>query len=100
MKVKVVGDIITVRGFGFAGIEGVVAETASDARMAIRSMLEDADVGLILVAQSVANMLGGEFDDYRFRRHLPLVLSIKDSTGEAAKEDIMEIVQKSLGLKL
>lgn len=100
MKVKIVGDIITVRGFGFAGVEGRVAETAQEARAVIRTMLEDEETGLILVGQSVANMLGGEFDAYRFRRHLPLVMSIKDSTGEEPAEDIMAIVQKSLGLKL
>lgn len=100
MKVRIVGDIITVRGFGFAGIDGVVAETAQDAKAAIRSMLEDPDVGLILVGQSIANLLGGEFDAYRFRRHLPLVMSVKDSTGEEPAEDVMAIVQKSLGLKL
>lgn len=100
MKIKIVGDIITVRGFGFAGIDGIVVKTAQEAKAAIRSMLQDEDIGLILVAQSVANALGGEFDDYRFRKHLPLVMSVEDSTGEKAAEDIMAVVQRSLGLKL
>ncbi|MBO7434695.1 V-type ATP synthase subunit F [bacterium] len=100
MKIKIVGDIITVRGFGFAGIDGVVVQTAQEAKEAIRSMLTDEDVGLILVAQGIANKLGGEFDAYRFRKHLPLIMSVEDSTGEKAAEDIMAVVQKSLGLKL
>ena len=100
MKIKIVGDIITVRGFGFAGIDGVVVQTAQEAKEAIRSMLTDEDVGLILVAQGIANTLGGEFDAYRFRKHLPLIMSVEDSTGEKAAEDIMAVVQKSLGLKL
>lgn len=100
MKIKIVGDIITVRGFGFAGIDGVVVKTAQEARTAILKMLQDEDIGLILVAQSIANSLGNEFDEYRFRKHLPLVLSVEDSTGEKAAEDIMAVVQRSLGLKL
>ena len=63
-----------------------------------RKLMED--IGLILVAQSIANSLGNEFDEYRFRKHLPLVLSVEDSTGEKAVEDIMAVVQRSLGLKL
>ena len=78
------GDIITVRGFGFAGIDGVVVKNAQEAKEAIRQMLTDEDVGLILVAQGIANLLGGEFDAYRFRKHLPLILSVEDSTGEQA----------------
>jgi Archaeal/vacuolar-type H+-ATPase subunit F len=100
VKIKIVGDIITVRGFGFAGIDGVVVKTAREARTAILKMLQDEDIGLILVAQSIANSLGNEFDEYRFRKHLPLVLSVEDSTGEKAVEDIMAVVQRSLGLKL
>jgi vacuolar-type H+-ATPase subunit F/Vma7 len=100
VKIKIVGDIITVRGFGFAGIDGVVVKNAQEAKEAIRQMLTDEDVGLILVAQGIANLLGGEFDAYRFRKHLPLILSVEDSTGEQAAEDIMAVVQKSLGLKL
>ncbi len=63
MTVKIVGDIVTVRGFGFAGIDGVVVESAEQARKTISDFLSQRDIGLILVAQSIADKLGGEFDD-------------------------------------
>jgi V/A-type H+-transporting ATPase subunit F len=98
---RVVGDIVTVRGFGFAGIEGVVAETADEARDAIRRFLGDEDVGIVLVAQSLADQLAGEFDEYKLRRDPPLVLNIPDSTGAGMEaEDIQAMMQKALGLTL
>ncbi|MCX7847379.1 MAG: V-type ATP synthase subunit F [bacterium] len=96
-----VGDIITVRGFGFAGIDGRVVETGEAARAAIREYLADPQVGVILVAQSIADLLGGEFDGYRLRRSLPLVLNIPDSTGAGMEgEDVQKLVQQALGIKL
>lgn len=101
MTVRVVGDIITVRGFGFAGVDGTVAEDAAAAREAITRYLADPQVGVILVAQTLANQLGGEFDAYKLRRTLPLVLNIPDSLGAGMEgEDIQKLVQQALGIKL
>ncbi len=101
MTVKIVGDIVTVRGFGFAGIDGVVAENANDAKNAISNFLKQPDVGLILVAQSLADKLGGEFDDYKLRKKFPLVMNIPDSTGAGMQaEDIQQLVQQALGIKV
>lgn len=101
MKVNVVGDLVTVRGLGFAGIDGTVVKTAGEARTAIRSLLDTPDVGLILVAQTFSEELGDEFDAYKVRKHLPLVLNIPDSFGAGKNaDDIQELVQKALGLRI
>jgi V/A-type H+-transporting ATPase subunit F len=101
MTIRVVGDIVTVRGLGFAGIDGAVVVSAEEARTAIRQFLQDEDVGVVLVAQSFADQLGGEFDDYKLRRDPPLVLNIPDSTGAGMQaEDIQGLIQRALGLNI
>jgi V/A-type H+-transporting ATPase subunit F len=101
MTVKIVGDIVTVRGFGFAGIEGVVVESAEEAKKIISNFLVQPDIGLVLVAQSIADKLGGEFDDYKLRKDFPLIMNIPDSTGAGMEaEDIQQLVQQALGLKV
>ncbi|NLF39166.1 hypothetical protein GX586_06960 [bacterium] len=99
MKIRVVGDIITVRGIGFAGVDGAVAETADEARAAIRRFLAEPGVGLVLVAQSLAAQLGEEFDEYKIRKEMPLVLNIPDRTG-AGGDNIENLVQKTLGIRV
>jgi len=101
MTVKIVGDIVTVRGFGFAGIDGVVVKDAEQAKKTISEFLNHPDIGLVLVAQSIADKLGGEFDDYKLRKNFPLVMNIPDSTGAGMEaEDIQQLVQQALGLKV
>ena len=101
MTVKIVGDLVTVRGFGFAGIDGTVVVDADQARQAIHRFLNEPEVGLVLVAQSTADQLGGEFDEYKLRREFPLVMNIPDSTGAGMEaEDIQELIQQALGLRL
>jgi len=101
MTVKIVGDIVTVRGFGFAGIDGIVVKNAEQAKKTISGFLDKPDIGLVLVAQSIADKLGGEFDDYKLRKHFPLVMNIPDSTGAGMEaEDIQQLVQQALGLKV
>jgi V/A-type H+-transporting ATPase subunit F len=101
MTATVVGDLVTVRGLGFAGIDGIVVENAEEARDAIRRLLDMPDIGLILVAQTFVEELGDEFDAYKVRKHLPLVLNIPDSFGAGKKaDDIQALVQKALGLRI
>jgi len=101
MIIRVVGDLVTVRGLGFIGIPGAVVESADEARDSIQKFLEDEETGLVLVAQSVADELGNEFDDYKLRRNLPLVMNIPDSKGEGEEaENIHEMIRKALGVKL
>ncbi len=101
MTIRVVGDLVTVRGLGFIGIPGAVAETADEACKAIKTFLDDPEIGLVLVAQSVADLLGDEFDEYKFRRDFPLVMTIPDSKGGGKEADnIQELIQKALGVKL
>lgn len=101
MTAKVVGDLVTVRGLGFVGVDGTVVESPEEARTAIRSYLDNPDIGLILVGQTFADALGDEFKDYKLRKSFPLVLNIPDSYGgEGKMEDIAELVQSSLGIRL
>ena len=101
MTMRIVGDIVTVRGWGFAGIDGTVAETPEQAAQAIRAYLAQPDIGVVLVAQSLADQLGGAFDAYKLRRTMPLVLNIPDSTGAGMHGDeIQALMQSALGLHL
>jgi len=101
MTIRVVGDLVTVRGLGFIGIPGAVVESADEARNAIRKFLEDEETGLVLVAQSVADELGDEFENFKLRKDFPLVMNIPDSKGGGTEaENIQELIQKALGVKL
>ena len=92
---------MTVRGLGFAGINGAVVDTADDAREAIRRFLGEPGVGIVLVAQAFATQLGTEFDAYKLRHQFPLVMTIPDSSGAGmAGDDIQMLMQKALGLRL
>ncbi len=101
MTIRIVGDLVTVRGLGFIGIPGAVVESADEARNAIRKFLEDEETGLVLVSQTIAYELGNEFENYKLRKNFPLVMNIPDSKGQGSEaENIQEMIQKALGVKL
>ena len=101
MEIRVVGDLVTVRGLGFIGIPGVVADTAEDAREAIQILLENKKIGLVLVGQTIVDELGDEFKSFKLRKKIPLVMNIPDSKGGGTEtENIQKMIQKALGVKL
>jgi vacuolar-type H+-ATPase subunit F/Vma7 len=54
MQFYVIGDESAVTGFGLAGVEGEVVETADEAREAIKKAFLSPDVGIIIVTEKIA----------------------------------------------
>lgn len=101
MKIRLVGDKLSVELFRIAGIPGKTAETAETVHENINRFMQEDGVGIVLVSSSCAAKLGNEFRTYIQRRKLPLVLRIPDRfrrEGDAA--EIKEYLQRSLGIRL
>lgn len=101
MKVRLVGDKLSLELFGVAGIPGRCPQTAAETREAIEEFSRDREVGVVLVTSSRAALLGSEFKPYLLRRKLPLVLRIPDRQDqEGGVDEIKNTLQSSLGIRL
>ncbi len=101
MKIRLVGDRLSVELFRIAGIPGETAGNEQEVNDKINRFMQEQDVGIVLVSSSCAAMMGDAFRTYIQRRKLPLVLRIPDRfrrEGDAA--EIKEYLQRSLGIRL
>ena len=101
MKIRLVGDRLSVELFRLAGIQGSIVDTAQQVREKIQQFLTEDSVGIVLVTSSCAALMGEDFKPFLQRRKPPLVLRIPDRyrrEGDAA--EIKEYLQRSLGIRL
>jgi V/A-type H+-transporting ATPase subunit F len=101
MQFYVIGDESTVTGFGLAGVEGEVVETADEAREALTKAFASPDIGIIIVTERIAAQLREEMEEFIFGRTFPLIIEIPDRTGPMdGRVSIRQIVRSAVGINV
>ncbi|MDC7231760.1 MAG: V-type ATP synthase subunit F [Spirochaetales bacterium] len=101
MKYFVIGDEDTVLGFGMVGVRGRQAASAQEAEQALTDAMENADIGIILINERLAELIRPLVDRFVFTRQFPLILEIPDRMGRLeGKPSLKELVNEAIGIKL
>ncbi len=101
MKYSIIGDEDTVLGFGIVGVAGKVALNSDEAENAFQEILDDREIGIIIITEPVADMIRPIVDKYLFAESFPLVVEIPDRGGrDPARPGIKEMVNEVIGINI
>lgn len=99
MKYFVIGDEDTCLGFSLVGLANQAVYSAEEAKDAWDKALEDRSNGIIIITESVANMIRETVDRYLFSEDFPLVVEIPDAGGTSSR-DLRSLVNEAIGVSL
>lgn len=101
MKYSIIGDEDTVLGFEMVGVSGQVVHDADEAQRAFAALLDDKDVGIVIITERVADMIRTTVDKYLFTVSFPLICEIPDRKGSGPdRPSIRDMVNAAIGIKL
>lgn len=101
MKLMVIGHPEAVLGFSLVGVEGRAVTSAEEANQALDEALSTTGVGIILVTEDVAAMIGARMDQLKMHSTVPLVVEISAPEGvRPAKPPLSEVVKRAIGIKI
>lgn len=102
MKMFLISDNIDTQiGMRIAGVEGVVVHTAEDMKNAVKGVIADKSVGVLLLTEKAAELDHAYIRDLKITLHTPLIIEIPDRHGSRDIGDsINSMVSESIGLKL
>ena len=101
MKYFIIGDEDSVLGFGMVGVKGQIVNNAQESEEAFRSVLEDREVGIVVITERIAELIRPLVDQYMFTQVFPLIVEIPDRLGQiAGKRNLRETVNKAIGIRL
>ena len=101
MKYSIIGDEDTVLGFGIVGVSGKIATNPDEAQRAFQAILEDREIGIIIITERISDMIRPTIDKFLFTASFPLVVEIPDRNGsKPGRPGIREMVNAAIGLKL
>lgn len=102
MKLYLLSDNVdTQTGMRLVGIDGVVVHTPEEIRTEMDKVMDDKDIGIVLVTEKLIDLLPDYFSDIKINKRLPLVVEIPDRHGSIRDgNSIMSYVSNAIGLKL
>ena len=84
-----------------AGIEGCVVHEYDETVEAIKRVIADPSVGILLITEKAAGVAGEYLRDLRVTIHTPLITEIPDRHGSRdVAESIQSLISESIGLNL
>jgi V/A-type H+-transporting ATPase subunit F len=101
MKFFLIGDEDALLGFGMVGVEGILARSADEARYALEQVLENPEIGIILINERIADLIREQVNQFVFKREFPLILEIPDRRGRKENQkSLRELVNDAIGIQL
>jgi V/A-type H+/Na+-transporting ATPase subunit F len=101
MRYFIIGDEDSVLGFGMVGVEGKSVSDAAEADVVFTSVLKDHSVGIVMITESVAEMIRDKVDAYLFTEQFPLIVEIPDKDGRRPnRPGLRQMVNEAIGISL
>ncbi len=87
-----------VTGFVLAGVLGSYASSPSEALGQVQRLLNDQEVGLIMISSELAKPVRAELTAIRSRRATPLIYEVPGPSGEPEKVEYRSMLRQILGV--
>lgn len=102
MKMFLICDNMdTKTGMRLAGIEGVLVHGRHEVQDALEAAMKDKDIGLILINESLVDLVQSEVYNIKLNFQTPLIVEIPNRHGSKRSDDtITRYVREAIGLKI
>lgn len=96
MRVITLGRRAFTSGFMLAGVTGVEVEDSSGALKQIRMMIEDKEVGLIIISDEISKPIRDDLTEIRSAHPVPLIYEIPAPGSKQERVEYREMIKKVL----
>ena len=101
MDFYVIADEDTVVGFRYAGVDGIIVDSAEEAgRELDRLAAENAEL-IVIMTERFANMLREQVNAIRYEGELPLVVEIPGPEGpDPNAPSLTKMIREAVGIRI
>ena len=90
----------TATGMRLAGIEGIITSDRDTVVGKLREISDNADIGIILINQTLSKLCSAEISEFRKNHSVPLIVEIPDRNSDGTENSIADYVRESIGIRI
>ena len=98
MRVIAIGSRVFVTSFQLAGMEGIIIDSPMDAITHLKRLLNEEDVGLILISDDVSKTMRKELAELRVKKPVPLIFELPAPGSRKESVDYRQLLKQILGV--
>jgi len=87
-----------VAGFRLAGVRGVEVNSSPEALQLINKLVQEPDIGLIIISEDLSAQLGEQLNEIRAKRPIPLIYELPPPIAKPKKMDYRALLRQVLGV--
>lgn len=100
MKFFCIADQNSGLGFKLVGIKTKEVANRLQAQQALDEALALQDTGIILITESVADLIAQEIKEFVYQRRLPLVLTVPARDKTTPQKTAQEFLKEAIGISI
>ena len=88
-------------GMRLAGVDGVILHEREEVLQTLKTVTLNAEIGIILLTEKIADMVQDEIMDYKMKHKKPLIIEIPDRHGTTRGTDVItNYIRESVGIRI
>ena len=101
MSYHIIGDVDTVLGYRFAGVEGNAVSTPDEARQAFLKAIAPGTSGILLVTEDVEGMIEELVTAHRASAKEPFLAVVPSIWGaKKGRKSLQQLINDAVGIKI
>ncbi len=98
MQVVVIGSRVFVTSFQLAGMRGIIIDSPIDAMTYIKRLINEKDIGLILISDDISKTMRRELAELRTKKPIPLIFELPSIRSKKENVDYRALLKQILGI--
>ena len=87
-------------GMRLAGVEGRLIKSREEAENALKEVLENQEIQILMVSEYVNALLEEKLLDIKINKTQPLIVEISTKNGMQRSDNMTNIIKESIGLRI
>ena len=100
MKMKLIADKFTARGFKLAGIDTILANQATDLKKLFQETLDDEDLAILFITEEKAKQIADLIRKHKMESEMPLIVEIPDKEGWQERGKVLNLINRTLSIDI
>lgn len=100
MKIKLIGDKFTCRGFRLAGVDTAIVDNENEVKQVFQESMDDEELAILFITEEKAKPIKAMIEAHKSESEIPLIVEIPDRDGWQERGKVLKLINRTLSIDI